>query len=81
MTNRKKLDPRELMELAVKVMRQSIHESRKDDKKSPSVGAVLLKPDGTIETAYRGELRHGDHAEFTLWKGRTGQANLTVPYC
>jgi hypothetical protein len=26
---------------------------------------VLVKPDGKIETAYRGELRHGDHAEFT----------------
>jgi ATP-dependent DNA helicase RecG len=27
---------------------------------------VLVKPDGTVETACRGELRHGDHAEFTL---------------
>lgn len=80
MTNRKKLDPRELMELAVKVMRQSVHESRKDDKKSPSVGAVLLKPDGTIETAYRGELRHGDHAEFTLLerKNRTSKLDGSI---
>ncbi len=30
------------------------------------MGAVLYKPDGTIETACRGELRHGDHAEYTL---------------
>jgi ATP-dependent DNA helicase RecG len=47
-------------------MRQSVPEPRKDGKASPKVGAVLVKPDGKIETAYRGELRHGDHAEFTL---------------
>jgi len=57
---------RELMELAIEVMRQSISEPRGDGKASPKVGAVLVKPDGTIETACRGELRHGDHAEFTL---------------
>ena len=61
-----KLTPRELMELAIEVMRQSVPEPRQDGKASPKVGAVLVKPDGKIETAYRGELRHGDHAEFTL---------------
>jgi len=30
------------------------------------VGAVLVRPDGSIETAARGELREGNHAEFTL---------------
>lgn len=59
-------DPRKLMERAIEVMRQSVHEPRKDDKASPLVGAVLYKPDGTVETACRGELRYGDHAEFTL---------------
>ena len=59
-------EPRELMELAIEVMRQSVSEPRDDGKASPKVGAVLVKPDGTVETAYRGELRHGDHAEFTL---------------
>lgn len=54
------------MELAVKVMRQSVREPRNDGKASPKVGAALVKPDGTVETACRGELRHGDHAEFTL---------------
>ncbi len=33
---------------------------------TPKVGAVLVKTDGTKETAFRGELLHGDHAEFTL---------------
>jgi ATP-dependent DNA helicase RecG len=55
-----------MMELAVEVMRGSILELRTDGKTSPKVGAVLVKPDGSIETACRGELRHGDHAEFTL---------------
>lgn len=61
-----KFDSRKLMELAIEVMRQSVHEPRKDDKASPKVGTVLRKADGTIETACRGELRYGDHAEFTL---------------
>jgi ATP-dependent DNA helicase RecG len=61
-----RFDRRKLMELAIKVMRQSVFEPRKDGKASPHVGAVLFKPDGSIETASRGELRHGDHAEFTL---------------
>lgn len=61
-----KFDSRKLMELAIEVMRQSVHEPRKDGKASPKVGTVLRKADGTIETACRGELRYGDHAEFTL---------------
>ena len=61
-----KFDPRKMMEKAVAVMRQCVAQGRPDGKKSPAVGAVLVKSDGTIETAYRGELRDGDHAEFTL---------------
>lgn len=61
-----KFEPRKLMEQAVEVMRQSVSEPRTDGKASPLVGAVLYKPDGTVETACRGELRYGDHAEFTL---------------
>lgn len=59
------IDPRKMMELAIEVMYKSIEEPR-DDKTSPKVGAVLIKPDGSINTASRGEIRHGDHAEFTL---------------
>src|SRR5450631_14536 len=61
-----KFDPRKMMELAIAVMKQSVNEPRADGKASPLVGAVLVKPDGTVDTACRGELRHGDHAEFTL---------------
>lgn len=61
-----KFDARKLMEQTVEVMCQSISEPRQDGKASPKVGAVLWKLDGTAESACRGELRHGDHAEFTL---------------
>ncbi len=67
MATKSKFNPRKMMEKAIEVMKQSIHEARSDKKSSPRVGAVLLKPDGTLlDTAYRGELREGDHAEFTL---------------
>lgn len=66
MATKGKFDPREMMEKAVEVMKQSINEPRDDGKASPLVGAVLVKPDGSTDTAFRGELRHGDHAEFTV---------------
>jgi ATP-dependent DNA helicase RecG len=61
-----KYDPRKMMEKAVEVMLESKHEKRTDGTPSPKVGAVLVRPDGTIETASRGELRDGNHAEYTL---------------
>lgn len=61
-----KFNPRKMMEKAIAVMKKSINEPRGDRKASPLVGAVLVKPDGTVDTAFRGELRHGDHAEYTL---------------
>ncbi len=66
MANKHKFDPRKMMERAVAAMKQSINEPRGDGKASPLVGAVLIKPDGSTDSAFRGELRHGDHAEFTL---------------
>ena len=66
MATKTKLEPRKLMEKAIEVMRQSIAEQRTDGKPSPLVGTVLVRPDGSIETAARGELREGNHAEFTL---------------
>ena len=59
-------DPRIYMKLAVDVMRKSKAEKRTDGKVNPKVGAVLVFPDGTYKTAYRGELREGNHAEFVL---------------
>lgn len=66
MTTTFKLNPRAMMEKAIEVMRMSVGEDHADCKPNPLVGAVLVRPDGSIETAARGELREGNHAEFTL---------------
>ncbi len=58
--------PQAIMKMAIEAMRQSVDESRGDGKATPKVGAVLLKPgSGIADRAYRGELRDGDHAEYT----------------
>jgi ATP-dependent DNA helicase RecG len=65
-------NPRAMMEKAIEVMLQSVAEPRIDAKASPKVGAVLIVPyelaggRDRLITAFRGELREGDHAEFTL---------------
>lgn len=64
------------MERAIEVMRQSVAEPRADGKASPLVGVVLWKPDGTVETACRGELRDGDHAEYTLLERKNRDSKL-----
>jgi ATP-dependent DNA helicase RecG len=69
-------DSRKLMEMAVEVMRNSIHEPRDDGKASPMVGAVLRKGDGTVETGCRCELRYGDHAEYTLLERKNRDQKL-----
>lgn len=74
MADNNTFNPRKYMEMAVEVMKKSIQEPR-EDKVSPKVGAILIKSDGTIETAFRGELRYGDHAEFTLLE-RKNRSNL-----
>ena len=66
MATKTKLDPRKMMLKAVEVMRLSVAEDRTDGKPNPLVGAVLVRPDGSFEIAARGELREGNHAEFTL---------------
>jgi ATP-dependent DNA helicase RecG len=66
MTAKPKFDPRKMMEKAIEVMRLSVAERRADGKPNPLVGAVLVRPNGSVETAARGELREGNHAEFTL---------------
>jgi ATP-dependent DNA helicase RecG len=68
-------NPRLYMELAIEKMKKSIQEPR-TDKTSPKVGAVLIKDDGTVDTAYRGELRHGDHAEFSLLERKNRHISL-----
>ncbi len=54
MAKKSTFNPRQLMEKAVEVMKASVREQRTDDTITPKVGAVLWKPDGTIEIACRG---------------------------
>lgn len=65
MEESKRKHPREYMLMAIEAMKQSKQEAR-DDHPSPLVGAGLVFPDGEVEIAHRGELREGDHAEYTL---------------
>ena len=64
------------MERAVEVMRESVSERRTDGKASPMVGAVLRERDGKVRTAHRGELRDGDHAEYTLLERKMRASRL-----
>ncbi|OOG73794.1 ATP-binding protein [Algoriphagus sp. A40] len=73
---KKQYSHRDLMQLAIDVMNKSVNEPRPDGKVPPKVGAVLLFPDGRIETAFRGELREGDHAEFTLIERKLANVDL-----
>ncbi|MFH1322088.1 MAG: ATP-binding protein [Bacteroidota bacterium] len=77
----KKYTSRQLIELAVQLMHDSIPEHT--DREDPKVGAVLAEENGTlVNIAYRGELRQGDHAEFTLLerKHRTDKLDGLVIY-
>jgi len=73
---------RHFMEKAIEVMRKSIAEPREDGKASPKVGAVLINLNintprkSRVGVAYRGELRHGDHAEFTLLERKNRDRKL-----
>ncbi len=77
---KKKVDkifnPRPYMELAIAEMNKSKNESRPDGKVPPKVGAVLVFPDGRVVQAHRGELREGDHAEFSLLERKLGHEKL-----
>ena len=69
--------PQAIMKMAIEAMRQSVDESRGDGKATPKVGAVLLKPGAApAHTAYRGELRDGDHAEYTLLERKNRDQKL-----
>lgn len=68
------------MEMAVEEMKLSVSEKRSDNKAVPKVGAVLVWPNGesnVITCAHRGELRNGDHAEYTLLDRKLRDKDLT----
>jgi ATP-dependent DNA helicase RecG len=75
----KKYSPEELMARSIEEMKKSVPDAGRDDNKiNPKVGAVLATPDGEIiSTAHRGELRDGDHAEFTVLERKNRDKDLT----
>ncbi len=63
------------MELAIKEMKKSLSEH--SNKSDPLVGAILVDENGKIlGKAHRGNLRVGDHAEFTLIERLLGNKKL-----
>jgi ATP-dependent DNA helicase RecG len=69
-------DPRPYMQLAIAEMNKSKNEPRPDGKVPPKVGAILVFPNGKVIQAHRGELREGDHAEFSLLERKLGHEKL-----
>lgn len=73
---KKKCTPDELMKLAIEISFDSIPEHT--DKADPLVGAVVTTKDGEIlASAHRGELRIGEHCEFTLIERKLRHLNLS----
>lgn len=63
-------------------MRRAIEQARKSvsegGRVSPMVGAVIVRPNGSIiGEAYRGERKPGEHAEYTLLEGKLENEVLT----
>jgi pyrimidine deaminase RibD-like protein len=54
---------RELMQLAIELAAKCVSE---EHKVSPKVGAVVARDGVVLAAAYRGELKAGEHAEYTL---------------
>lgn len=58
-----------LTDIELKAIQDAIDISKKckgESRDKPKVGAVLIKDGKIIESAYRGELKEGEHAEYTL---------------
>lgn len=54
---------RELMQLAIELAAKCVSE---ENKVSPKVGVVVARDGLVLAAAYRGELKAGEHAEYTL---------------
>ncbi len=51
--------------------------SSEDTRARPKVGAALSRGQELLGTAYRGELKTGQHAEYTLLQGKLADSDLT----
>lgn len=73
----RKMTDKDYMRLSIEEMRKSIQEGRNDAKISPLVGAILVRKDGSYVGAHRGEIRDGDHAEYTLLERKCPNEDVT----
>lgn len=68
------------MDSDLRFMRLAIKEAQRckaeDDRCHPMVGAVVVKNDECVGTAYRGERRRGDHAEFIVLEKKLPRRSL-----
>ncbi len=72
---KKKYTPEDLMQLSIEESLKSIPEHT--DKADPLVGAIITNKDGEIlARAHRGELRVGEHCEYTLIERKLKDINL-----
>jgi ATP-dependent DNA helicase RecG len=72
---KKKYTTEELMQMAIEESRLSIAEHL--DKTDPLVGAIITTAEGEIlAKAHRGELRVGEHCEYTLIERKLVRENL-----
>ena len=72
----KKYTEEEYIELSIQEMMDS--KSEHIDRADPKVGAVLVDKDGAyVAKAHRGELRSGDHAEYTLLERKYPNTDLS----
>ena len=67
--------------IIIQAIEKSIEISKKcvseEGRISPKVGAVLIKGNKIFESAYRGEIEEGDHAEYTLLEKKLKSKNLS----
>ena len=64
----------------LKHMRAAIEQAKQskdeDHRNHPKVGVVVVSKEGTVTAAYRGEIGHGDHAEFTVLEKKLKDSTL-----
>ncbi len=65
--------PRELMQLAVELASQCVSE---EGRVSPKVGAIVARDGVVLASAYRGEMKPGEHAEYTLLERKLHDIDL-----